>query len=350
VQKEARLYRQLQNGKVECLACARYCKIPEGSRGFCYVRANRHGKLYLDNYGLVAAIQLDPIEKKPFFHFMPGSYVLGVGTSSCNFGCMFCQNHNISKDKEIKGYELPPEELVGMAIEQGAQGLAFTYNEPAIFIEYALDAAKLAHRQGLFNVFVTNGYLTKEAIGQMKGLIDAAVVDFKGNGSEKFANKYMAVPSVEPIRQALVEMKRAGIHVEITDLVVPQVGDSLEDCDMLTKWIMNNLGKDTPLQFITFFPDYKMQDLPPTPYSTLLKHWQIAKKNGLNYAYIGNAPGNPYESTYCPRCGAKVIERMGFEITAWNLDEHNRCKFCGEEIKIIGKRAELGARDIKVFY
>ena len=282
---------------------------------------------------------------------MPGTYVLGVGTSSCNFGCLFCQNHNISKDREIVGADISPEELIEMAKAEHAQGIAYTYNEPAIFIEYALDVAKLAHKNKMYNVFVTNGYLTKEAIDKMKGLIDAAVVDFKGNGSEKFANKYMAVASTRPIYEALVYMKQMGIHIEITDLVVPQVGDSLEDCDSLTKWIRDNLGADTPLQFLTFFPDYKMLNLPMTPYKTLLEHYAVAKKNGLNYVYLGNAPGNPYENTYCPKCGSKVIGRNGFEITEWNLDEHNRCARCGEEIKIVGgKPKELGPKEIKVFY
>jgi len=351
MEKEAEFYNKLPEGKVECTACARRCIIPAGSHGFCYVRKNINGKLFLLNYGKLIAVQLDPIEKKPFNHFMPGTYVLGVGTSSCNFGCLFCQNHNISKDHEIKGADISPEELVELALKERAQGIAYTYNEPAIFIEYALDVAKLAHEKGLYNVFVTNGYLTKEAIDKMKGLIDGAVVDFKGNGNEKFANKYMAVAKVEPIKEALIHMKQAGIHIEITDLVVPEVGDSIEDCDSLTKWIRDNLGADTPLQFITFFPDYKMQDLPVTPYDTLLKHYQCARKNGLNYVYIGNAPGNPYESTYCPRCGAKVIGREGFEITEWNLDEKNRCRKCKYQIPIYGKRAEnLGYRDIFVLY
>ncbi|MGC8676096.1 MAG: AmmeMemoRadiSam system radical SAM enzyme [Candidatus Micrarchaeia archaeon] len=351
MEKEAALYEPLQGGKVRCTACARRCTIPEGSRGFCYVRANKNGKLYLENYGVVAAIELDPIEKKPFFHFMPGSYVLGVGTSSCNFGCLFCQNHNISKDKEITGYELSPTELVDMAVKQKAQGLAFTYNEPAIFIEYALDAARLAHEKGLFNVFVTNGYLTKEAIDEMKGLVDAVVVDFKGNGSEKFANKYMAVASVEPIKQALVYMKQAGMHIEITDLVVPEVGDSIDDCDRLTRWIREALGADTPVQFLAFFPDYKMLDLPHTSYQTLLKHYETAKKNGLNYVYIGNAPGSEYQNTYCPSCGAKAIGREGFAVTEWNLDSKNRCKNCGYEISITGKMPDRREyKGIRVFY
>jgi len=353
MEKEAVLYKKLPNGKVQCLACARKCIIPENSHGFCYVRKNINGKLYLINYGKLMALQIDPVEKKPFNHFMPGTYVLGVGTSSCNFGCLFCQNHNISKDHEIEGVDISPEELVEIAIRNRAQGIAYTYNEPAIFIEYALDVAKLAHEKGLYNVFVTNGYLTKEAIDAMKGLIDAAVVDFKGNGGEKFANKYMAVAHVEPIKEALVYMKQVGIHIEITDLVVPKVGDSLEDCDALTKWVHDALGADTPIQFITFFPDYKMLDLPSTPYSTLLEHYKCARKNGLNYVYIGNEPGNPYEDTYCPNCGAVVIDRYGHSITAWNLDSENLCKKCGYKIPMITKGKmpkEFGYRGITVLY
>ncbi|MEM0074462.1 MAG: AmmeMemoRadiSam system radical SAM enzyme [Candidatus Micrarchaeaceae archaeon] len=351
MEKEANLYEQLTNNKVMCTACARRCIIPDGSHGFCYVRQNKAGKLYLENYGTLAAIQLDPIEKKPFFHFWPGTYVLGVGTSSCNFGCLFCQNHNISKDKEITGYDLSPMELVDLAIKQKADGIAYTYNEPAIFIEYALDTAKLAHEKGLYNVFVTNGYLTKEAIDKMKGNIDAAVVDFKGNGSEKFVNKYMAVPSIEPIKEALVYMKRAGIHIEITDLIVPEVGDSLEECDKLTKWIHDTLGAETPVQFTAFFPDYKMLYLYSTPNETLMKHYEVAKKNGLNYVYIGNVPGNKYENTYCPNCGAKVIGRYSFGITEYNIDDKGACKKCGYKIFIDGKRAKkIERRGITVFY
>src|SRR5271155_49487 len=193
--KIARLWNPLEDNKVECTACARRCRIPEGSKGFCYVRQNHKGKLYLETYGMVEAMQVDPIEKKPFNHFMPGSYVFGIGTSSCNWGCLFCQNHNISKDKEMKGKNMTPEKIVELAIKNSTESIAFTYNEPTIFIEYALDIAKLAHKKGLYNLFVTNGYMTREGIHEMTGLIDAAVVNIKGNGEQKFSNKYEVVVS-----------------------------------------------------------------------------------------------------------------------------------------------------------
>ncbi len=329
-------YKILDNNKVECRACNRLCKIPQNGHGFCYVRENINGKLYLANYGLLEALQIDPIEKKPFNHFYPGSYVIGLGTSSCNFGCLFCQNHYISKDHEIKGFEFSPEDIIEIAKKYRLDGIAYTYNEPTIFIEYALDVAKLAKKNGLFNVFVTNGYMTEEVIDEMSKLIDAAVVDFKGNGEDKFANKYEMVLSNEPIKDNLVAMNEKKMHIEITDLIIPKVGDNLDACDKLTKWIYENLGADTPMHFTRFFPDYKMLDYPITPFETLKRHYDIAKKNGLNYVYIGNV-ANEYENTYCPNCNSLVIERSGFYITKWNLTDDFRCKNCNYKINIKGK-------------
>jgi len=347
---EARLWGKMQGKKVECTACARRCRIPEGGHGFCFVRKNVGGKLVLSAYGMINAMQIDPIEKKPFSHFMPGTYVLGIGTSSCNFGCAFCQNHNISKDHEITGIYMPPESIVDMALENGVEGIAYTDNEPAIFIEYALDVARLAHEKGLYNLFVTNGFLTKEAVRSMKGLIDAVVVDFKGNGDEKFANKYEVVTSNAPIKDALIWLKSAGIHIELTDLIVPRVGDSLEECDRLTKWVHDALGADTPLHFTQFHPDYKMLDYPVTEYKTLEAHYEIAKKNGLNYAYIGNTL-NEHESTYCPVCGSLAIGRRGLYLTEWALDEKNRCRNCGTVIPVVGGRPKKLRHDgIRALY
>ncbi|MGC8478432.1 MAG: AmmeMemoRadiSam system radical SAM enzyme [Candidatus Micrarchaeia archaeon] len=351
MEKEAILWKSLGNGRVECIACARRCKIPDGGRGFCFIRRNKGGKLYLESYGKLEAVQLDPIEKKPFNHFMPGSYVLGVGTSSCNFGCLFCQNHNISKEKEVKGIDISPKELVELAKKNGAQGIAFTYNEPTIFIEYALDTAKIAHEENLFNVFVTNGYMTSEAVQEMKGLIDAAVVDLKGNGEEKFANKYEAVVSSEAIKSSLIALKHAGIHIEITDLIIPRVGDSLEACDSLTKWISKELGKETPITFTRFYPDYKMLDYPETPLETLVSHYKIAKANSLKFVYIGNVPGTGYENTYCPKCGEELISRSGFEIYSWKVTPEGKCPKCGEKIPIEGSPPKsFKHKEIKVLY
>jgi pyruvate formate lyase activating enzyme len=348
---DAILYNDLGEGKVECVACARRCKIPAGSHGFCFVRQNENGKLKLATYGKINALQIDPIEKKPFNHFMPGTYVFGVGTSSCNWGCLFCQNHNISKEREITGRDMTPQELVDLAIKEKTQSIAYTYNEPTIFIEYALDVGELAHRKGLYNLFVTNGYMTPEAVAQMKGRVDAAVINFKGNGEQKFANKFEVVPSSEPIKEAAVAMRKAGIHIEFTDLIIPRVGDSLQACDELTRWIYDALGPDTPIQFTQFHPDYKMLDYPLTSYETLKSHYDVAKRNGLRYVYIGNVAGNPYEHTYCPGCGTPVIERYGLYLTGWHLDGKNRCKRCGYSIPITGTAPKrINYRNIEALY
>ena len=341
MRKIAALWKELKEKKVECTACARRCRIPDGSNGFCYVRQNSDGKLYLANYGMLEAMQIDPIEKKPFNHFMPGTYVFGVGTSSCNWGCLFCQNHNISKDREMKGENVSPSGVVGLALKYNTQSIAFTYNEPAIFMEYALDVARIAHKRGLRNLFVTNGYMTEEAVNAMKGHIDAAVVNLKGNGEQKFSNKYEVVMSNEPVKESLIRLRDAGIHVEMTDLVIPGVGDSLDACNQLTRWIADSLGEDTPIQFTRFHPDYKMLDSIITPYPTLEEHYRIAKKNGLKYAYIGNVPGNPYENTYCPSCGSIAVKRFGHYITESGLDEDNNCKNCGGHIPILGKMPKV---------
>ncbi len=349
--KDATLWRSLGDGRVECIACARRCRIPEGSHGFCFVRQNAGGRLKLVGYGVVAAMQVDPIEKKPFNHFMPGTYVFGIGTSSCNWGCLFCQNHNISKERDIVGTEHSPQEIVDMAVAYDTQSIAFTYNEPTIFIEYALDVAREARRRGLRTLFVSNGYMTPEAVDAMKGSIDAVVVDYKGNGEQKFANAYEAVVSNEQIKEAMLAIKNAGMHLELTDLIIPRVGESLEACNALTAWIRDNLGPDTPIHFTQFHPDYKMLHYPMTPYATLLKHYDIAKRNGLNYVYIGNVNGNEHESTYCPGCGSVVIGRTGFCVTSWRLDDGMRCTRCGTHIPIVGPRPKSFAyRDIEVVH
>jgi pyruvate formate lyase activating enzyme len=335
MRKEAALYRKLDGERVECIACARRCKIPEGSRGFCSVRSNTKGKLYLDNYGRLIAMHLDPIEKKPFYHFMPGTGSFSVGTSSCNFGCLFCQNHEMSKEKEIMGEEVSPEKVVELALRSGAKSIAYTYNEPTIFIEYALDTARLAHDAGLKNVFVTNGYMTLETVKAMKGLVDAAVVNFKGNGDQKFVNKYQAIPSIDPIKESMLAMKKAGIHLEMTDMPVPGAGDSLDACGSLMDWVIDNMGNEVPLHFIAFYPDYKMLDYPATSYGSLKEHYDVAKVKGMKYVYLGNLPGNPYESTYCPVCGSLVISRTGSGADMEGLSEDMKCVNCGNQIPIV---------------
>ncbi len=340
--REAVLWEPLKDkpGYVRCNLCARRCIIAPGRYGVCGVRKNIGGKLYTLVYGLLTAMNLDPIEKKPLYHFEPGSGVLSISTVGCNFFCQFCQNWEISQsrlEKGLYGKYVPPEEVVARAKEVGADGIAYTYNEPNIFFEYLYDVAKLAKKEGLFNVMVTNGYWTPEAIHMLGKLMDAATVDFKGSGNPDFYRKFMGVPDPSPIYDAILEMKKEGWWIEITDLIVPKYGDKEEDLRRLARWVVENLGPETPFHLLRFHPDYKMMWLPPTPVETLEKLAKAAMEEGLKHVYIGNVPGHPLEHTYCPRCGEKVIERRGFWIVAWRLTKDNRCPRCGYKLNIRGR-------------
>ncbi len=265
--------------------------------------------------------------------------------------CLFCQNHSISKETDVYGEDVPPEQVPRLAAENDCEGVGFSYNEPTIFVEYVIDTAREAHRMGKYTVFVTNGYGTVESVRAIKGYVDAVVVDYKGSGEELFQRRQTMTVSAEPIKATLLELKAQKIHTELTDLIIPQVGEDLDEARKLCNWLYDNLGPDVPIQFTRFHPDYKMQDLPVTPYELLLRHHEIATEAGLNYAYIGNVPGSPQEHTYCPGCHGVVIERHGFMITGWNLDENYRCRTCGHRIPITGKRAEkFRYRGIESFF
>ena len=333
----ATLGESLPDGKVRCTACARYCVIPPGSHGFCYVRANEGGHLVLLTYGLAAAIQVDPIEKKPLSHFHPGSRVLSIGTVGCNWRCQYCQNAEISQEREIVGRPLLPREAVRLAKQMDCQGVTFTYNEPTIFIEYALDVIEEAHRAGLFANFVTNGYMTPEAVELLAPKLDAISVDFKGSGEERFMRRYITAKGPAPILETITELRRRGVHVEITNLIVPTVGDDPAALRQLAGFVRDHLGSDTPFHLLRFHPDYKMMEFPETPVRTLERLHAIAKEEGLEYVYLGNVWGHRLEHTYCPKCGAVAVERTGFMIRAWNLDAENRCRACGHPIPIVGR-------------
>lgn len=330
------LYEPLPAHKVRCTACARYCVIPEGSHGFCFVRANVGGELKLLTYGKVAAVQVDPVEKKPLSHFHPGTRVFGIGTTGCNWRCQYCQNYAISQDHEVGGQPLSPEEAVSWAIRRNCQGITFTYNEPTIFVEYALDIINEAHRRGLYANFVTNGYMSPEAVQLLAGKLDAVSVDLKGSGEPSFMRKYILAKGPEPILDTIAGLLRGGTHVEVTDLIVPQVGDSPEALRKVANWIRTELGPEVPLHLLRFHPDYKMMDLPETPVPTLERLHKVAKDEGLDYVYLGNVWGHPLEHTYCPKCGEKVVDRFGFFIRQWNLDARNRCLSCHHPIPIVG--------------
>jgi pyruvate formate lyase activating enzyme len=336
---EATLYEPLAHGKVRCTACARYCVIPSGSQGFCFVRKNVGGRLDLLTYGRVAALQVDPVEKKPLSHFHPGARVLSMGTVGCNWRCQYCQNAEISQERGVSGRRLAPREAVRRARELGCEGVTFTYNEPTIFVEYALDILEEAHRAGLFGNFVTNGYMTPEAVELLAPKLDAISVDFKGSGEEQFLRKYITAKGPAPILSTLAQLRRHGVHIEVTDLIVPQVGDDPEALRRLARFVADELGPATPFHLLRWHPDYRMLDLPPTPVRTLERLHAIAAGEGLEYVYLGNVWGHRLEHTYCPRCGAKAVDRLGFMIRAWNLDAENRCRRCGHPIPIVGRLA-----------
>jgi pyruvate formate lyase activating enzyme len=243
----------------------------------------------------------------------------------------------ISQDKEIAGKLFPPEEVVKSAKASGCQGISYTYTEPTIFMEYAYDTAKLAHEAGLFNTFVTNGYMTPEAVRTIAPYLDAATVDFKGGGDPDFYKSSMSVPSVEPIYESLKELKLNGIHIEITNLIVPKTGDSLDRIRAMAKWIKNYLGADTPFHLLRFHPEYKMTTIPATSVKEMEQALLVAKNQGLNYVYMGNVSGHAAENTYCPKCDTAVIRRNNFDITQWNLTNDMKCPVCGNQIPIKGK-------------
>jgi len=335
--KEAILYEKLPDDKVRCTACARYCEIKKDQIGLCGIRGNKDGKLELFVYGKVIAGHVDPIEKKPVTHYYPGSKIFSIATTGCNWLCKYCQNSDISQRRKVEGVDMTPDEVVTTTIKYGAQGIAYTYNQPSIFIEFARDCGIAARKKGLMNIFVSNGYDTPETVKMMGEFLDAITVDFKGSAEPEFTRKFIGVPDPKPIFDTLLEIRdKTKIHVEITDLIVPKVGDNLEYARKLSKFIYDEFGPEMPIHFLRFHPDYKMMDYEPTPVKTLEKHYQVAKEEGLKYVYLGNVPGHPWEHTYCSECNKIVVKRFGFDIQGWNMDKDNKCKFCGNQIPIIG--------------
>ena len=335
--KEARFYQKLDNQVVQCQLCFRRCVIQPGKRGFCGVRENRSGILYSLVYARPCAIHIDPIEKKPLFHFLPGSSAFSIATAGCNLRCLFCQNWQISqaKPEEVNSIYLEPQGLVEKATQSSALTIAYTYTEPTIFYEYMLDTAKLAKIRGIKNIMHSNGNLNEEPLRELCKYLDAANIDLKG-----FSQKYyseMTTGELEAVLKTLKILKQEGVWFEITNLILPGLND---DTQMITKmclWIKENLGDDIPVHFSRFWPMYKMLSLNPTPIATLEKARKIAQDCGLKYVYIGNVPGHEAENTYCPSCGKVIIKRSGYSILEVNLDNEGKCKFCGEKISGVWK-------------
>ncbi len=318
------------DGRIQCNVCPRHCRLAEGQRGFCFVRARRGGRIALTTYGRSSGFCVDPIEKKPLFHFLPGTPVLSFGTAGCNLGCVFCQNADISHSRETDTLAdaASPELIAKTAETLGCRSVAFTYNEPHIFHEYAVDTSKECRKRGIKTVAVTAGYVCPEPRKEFYAWMDAANVDLKGF-SEGFYQKYTG-SQLAPVLETLVYLKKeTPVWFEITTLLIPGLNDSESELQAMTRWIVKNLGPDVPLHFTAFHPAYKLLDPSPTPASTLTRARGIALANGIRYCYTGNVPTPDGETTFCHFCRTKLIGRDGYEITDWNLKENGLCGSCG---------------------
>lgn len=347
---EARWWEPLAGEKVHCYLCPRHCHIGPGQIGFCFIRVNFDGKLYNLGYGQPAAIQIDPIEKKPLYHFLPGTKIFSLGTAGCNMGCFFCQNWDISKSKsdQVHSMHLPPEEVVLLAIAYGCDSIAFTYNEPTIWGEYVVDIARIAQEYGLHTVMVTNGYITPEAFHDIYDHIDAANVDLKAF-TEHFYS-HITLTHLEPVLAMLRMLKNeTRVWFEITNLVIPTLNDGAEEIQRLADWILEHLGRDVPLHFTAFHPDFKLRDRPRTPAQTLDRARQMAREMGLLYVYEGNIM-SAGAHTYCPGCQRLLIRRSWHDV----LENHLRdgaCPSCGTRLSGVwqnprGETKQRHARDL----
>jgi pyruvate formate lyase activating enzyme len=320
---ETKYWHTLGDGRVQCDLCPRDCKLKEGQRGLCFVRANIGGKIVLTSYGRSSGYCVDPIEKKPLNHFLPGTPVLSFGTAGCNLACKFCQNWDISKSREIDTLA----DAASPASELGCRSVAYTYNDPVIFHEYAIDVAKACREKGIKSVAVTAGYVNEEPRKEFYQWMDAANVDLKGF-TEDFYHK-LTGGHLQPVLDTLIYLKKeTDVWVELTTLLIPGWNDSDEEIDAMTKWVVKELGPDVPMHFTAFHPDYKMLDVPPTPSHTLTHAREIALKNGVHYAYTGNVHDKAGESTYCHNCGQRLIGRDWYVLSEWNLDANGNCNKC----------------------
>ena len=329
--KEARWWHTESDGKIVCTLCPRFCRMGNNQAGFCYIRKNIGGKLYALGYGTSTGFAIDPIEKKPLNHFLPGSEILSFGTAGCNLGCRFCQNWSISKAKldEAHSGRVTPEEVVQLAIRNRIPSIAFTYNDPVIWGEFVIDISQLARERGVKSVMVTAGYITPEARPEVFTYIDAANVDLKAF-TERFYHK-ITFSHLDPVLDTLKWLKHeTDIWFEITNLMIPGENDDPVETKKLCDWVVNNLGDSVPLHFTAFHPDFKLTDKPITPPSTLRRARQIARAAGVRYCYVGNTHDAEGQTTYCPACGQDLIRRSWHEILDIKLDG-DRCP-CGEKI------------------
>jgi pyruvate formate lyase activating enzyme len=329
---EAMFYEKLDRQDVRCLLCSRECIITEGKRGFCRNRENRRGKLYTLVYGRPAVVDIGPIEKAPLYHFIPGHFRLCITCASCNLRCKHCQNWHLSQKsfEELDHFSYSPSEIVHQAKKQGLDSVSFTYTEPTVYYEYLYDISVTARENGMKTSIVSNGYINREPLLKLLTVLDAVKIDLKGFSEEFYKEACSA--TLKPVLESLLTVKKENVWLEIVNLVIPTLNDDPKMIDEMCRWIKENLGVDTPLHFTRFHPDYKLTHLSPTPVSTLESAYEIAKKNGLRYVYIGNVPGHIYNSTYCPSCNRNVIHRMHMDVIEMNL-VNGKCKFCNTPLQ-----------------
>ena len=336
---EAYLYEALDGRKVKCHLCSHRCVIKDGRRGLCGVRENQAGRLHTLVYGKLIARHVDPIEKKPLFHFLPGTLSYSIATVGCNLRCRFCQNADIAQMPtdhrgRIVGNTVSPQQVVDDAAKFGCRSIAYTYTEPTVFFEFAYDTAKMAHARGIRNVFVTNGYMSPEALDMINPYLDAANVDLKAFTDEYY--KDLCAARLAHVQETLRRMKASGIFVEVTTLIVTDLNDNPAELQQLAEFIAHDLGAETPWHISRFHPTYKLTDRPATPLKTLARAREIGLQAGLKYVYTGNVPGHKGENTFCPGCGQQVIERWGFEVAALRIED-GVCAYCGEAIDGVWK-------------
>jgi pyruvate formate lyase activating enzyme len=327
---DTRYWHKLEDGRVQCDLCPRFCKLHADQRGLCFVRQNIDDQIVLTTYGRSSGYCIDPIEKKPLNHFLPGTPVLSFGTAGCNLACKFCQNWDISKSREIHTLadEASPEQIARAAQQLGCRSVAYTYNDPVIFHEYAIDVARACHEQGIKSVAVTAGYVCPEPRREFYRYMDAANVDLKAF-TEDFYHKITGA-HLAPVLETLEYIQHeTDVWLELTTLLIPGKNDSDEEIDAMSRWVVEKLGPDVPMHFSAFHPDWKMLDVPATPRETLVRAREIAMKNGVRYAYTGNVHNEAGDSTYCHHCGERLIGRDWYVLTDWRLTAEGKCASCG---------------------
>jgi pyruvate formate lyase activating enzyme len=340
-------WERLPNGRIQCNVCPCHCRLKAGQRGACFVRTNRDGELILTTYGRSSGFCIDPVEKKPLNHFLPGTPILSFGTAGCNLTCRFCQNWDISKSQELDILmdSASPEVIARAAKKLGCPSVAFTYNDPVIFLEYAIDIARACRELGVNTVAVTAGFICSEPRREFFKHMDAANVDLKAF-TERFYEEVCGA-TLHDVLDTLVYLKHeTAVWFELTTLLIPGENDSRAEIDEMTRWVVKELGPDVPMHFTAFHPDYKMMDTPHTPPATLTQAREVALANGVHYAYTGNVHDESGSSTYCTGCGEQVIGRDWYVLTAWKLDEHGRCRACGTACPGVfdGRPGDWGAR------